>query len=166
MPSKCRVSVSRTPVEVLQSNPAGLQSQIPLVFLVSLPDLQSGKLDMGLRTFTTVRELLGIIVLQFVDHSSFRYGIWFYHDCISPTFLLKFLLCLWIWAIFFHVFQYPPVNGCSMVSCDLGPLAEDDCISFYSAILNQSALSHFLKIYFYAFLSIPFVISASYMTDQ
>ena len=166
MPSKSRVSVSRTPVEILRSNPAGLQSQITLVFLVSLPDLQSGELDMELRTSTTVRELLCIIVLQFVGHSSFRYGIWFYHDCISPTFLLKFLLCLWIWAIFFHVFQYPPVNGCSTVSCDLGPLAEDDFISFYSAILNQSALSHFLKIYFYAFLSFPFVTSAAYMIDQ
>ena len=40
-------------VEVLQSNSAGLQSQIPREFLVSLLDLQAQKPDVGLRTFTT-----------------------------------------------------------------------------------------------------------------
>ena len=34
------------------------QSQIPWGFLVPLPDLQTGKPDMGLKTFTTVGELL------------------------------------------------------------------------------------------------------------
>ena len=58
VPSKNGISVSPSPVEVLQSNPTGLQIQIPLGFLVPLPDPQAGKPDVGLRTFTTVRELL------------------------------------------------------------------------------------------------------------
>ena len=44
-PSKCGVSVSPSPVELLQSNPTGLQSQIPWEFLVPLLDPQAGKPD-------------------------------------------------------------------------------------------------------------------------
>ena len=45
-------------LEVLQSNPCGLQNQIPWGFLVPLSDPQSGKTDVWLRTFTTMGELL------------------------------------------------------------------------------------------------------------
>ena len=45
-------------MEVLQSNPAGLQSQISLGFSVPLPDTQVGKSVVGPRTFITVWELL------------------------------------------------------------------------------------------------------------
>ena len=58
VPSKSGVSVSPSSMEVLQSNPTGLQSQIPWGFLVALLDLQAGNPDVGLRTFTTVGELL------------------------------------------------------------------------------------------------------------
>ena len=47
-----------SPVEVLQRNPTGLQSQIPWGFSVPLPDPQVGKSVVGPRTFATVQELL------------------------------------------------------------------------------------------------------------
>ena len=58
VPSKSGVSVSPSPVEVLWSNPASLQSMILWEFFLLLPDPQVGKADMGLRTFTPVGELL------------------------------------------------------------------------------------------------------------
>ena len=57
VPSKSGVSGSPSPVEVLQLNPAGPQSQTLWGLLFPLPDPQAGKLDTGLRTFTPVGEL-------------------------------------------------------------------------------------------------------------
>ena len=57
VPSKSGVSVSPSPVEILQSNPTSLQSLILWEFL-PLPDPQVGKPDVGLRTFTPVGGLL------------------------------------------------------------------------------------------------------------
>ena len=75
VPSKSGVSVSLCPVEVLQSNPASLQSLILWEFLLPLPDPQVGKPDVGLRTFTPVGGILCISVLQFVSHPPSGYGI-------------------------------------------------------------------------------------------
>ena len=50
--SKSEVSVSPSPVEVLQSNPTGHQTQIPWGFLVLLHNLQAGNLNVELRIFT------------------------------------------------------------------------------------------------------------------
>ena len=47
-----------SPVEVLESNPSGLQSQVPWGFSVFLPDAQVGKSAVGPRTFATVQALL------------------------------------------------------------------------------------------------------------
>ena len=58
MPPKSGVSVSPSPVEVLQSNPASLQSLILWEFLLLLPEPQVGKPDVELRTFTPVGGLL------------------------------------------------------------------------------------------------------------
>ena len=58
VPSKSGVSVSPSPVEVLQSNPASLQSLFLWEFLLPLLDPQVGKADLGLRTFTPVGGLL------------------------------------------------------------------------------------------------------------
>ena len=57
VPSNSGVSVSPSPVEVLQSNPTGLQSQILWGLLFPLLGPQAGKPDIGLRTFTSVGEL-------------------------------------------------------------------------------------------------------------
>ena len=58
VPSKNGDSVSPSPVEVLQSNPTGLQSQISWGLLIPLLDPQAWKPDRELRTITTVGELL------------------------------------------------------------------------------------------------------------
>ena len=47
---------------------------------------------------------------------------------------------------FFDGFQRPPVDGCSTDSCDFGALTGgDECISFYSTILNQKPSHHNFK---------------------
>ena len=58
VPSKSGVSVSPSPVEVLQSIPTRLQSLILYEFLLPLLDPQVGKPDVGLRAFTPVGGLL------------------------------------------------------------------------------------------------------------
>ena len=73
MPSKTGVTVSPSPVEVLQSNPIGCQSQRPWGFLVPFLDPQAEKPEKGLITFTIVGELLWYYVLQFVGPSSGKY---------------------------------------------------------------------------------------------
>ena len=58
VPSKSGVSVSPSPVEILQSSPAGLQSQNRWGLLLLLLGQQPGKPGVGLRTFTPLGELL------------------------------------------------------------------------------------------------------------
>ena len=55
-----------------------------------------------------------------------------------PIILLGLLLCPWTWGIFFGGIQHSPVDGCSAASCDFGVFTEDECTSFYSAILTHS----------------------------
>ena len=66
VPSKHGLSVSPSPVEVLQSIPAGLQSSVLWGFLLPLLDPQVGKPDVGLRTFTTVGRLLFLKNILFI----------------------------------------------------------------------------------------------------
>ena len=55
-------------------------------------------------------DFCAIIFLQFVSRPLSGYGIWFFRDCTPPTISLQFLLCLWMWGIFFGEFQCLPVN--------------------------------------------------------
>ena len=58
------------------------------------------------------------------------------HDFAPPTILLGLLLCTWTQGSFSGGIQHCPVDGCSAVSCSFGGLTgEDDCTSFYSAVL-------------------------------
>ena len=57
VPLESGVSVSLSLVEVLSSNPAGLQGQVSWGFPVLFLDPQAGKPDVGLRIFTAVGEL-------------------------------------------------------------------------------------------------------------
>ena len=52
--------------------------------------------------------------------------------------LLHLLLFLWRGISFFGGFQHPPVDRCSATSCKFGVLAEDEHMSFYSAILDDN----------------------------
>ena len=54
VPLESGVSVSLSLVEVLSSNPAGLQGQVSWGFPVPFLDPQPGKPDVGLRIFTAV----------------------------------------------------------------------------------------------------------------
>ena len=93
-------------------------------------------------------DFCGIIVLQFVSHPSSGNRIWFYCDCTHPTVLLRLLLCLWMWHIFFGEFQCLPVDFAA-VSCDSGALArESERTPFYSAIFSQSFISGLFRISF------------------
>ena len=58
VPSKSGVSVSPRPVELLQSSPAGLQSQMLWALLLPLPGPEAGETNVGLRILTPVGDLL------------------------------------------------------------------------------------------------------------
>ena len=132
-------------------------NQIPLVFKVWFSGNSSsrcwtprlGNLTWGSEPLLHWVDFCGISVLQFVSHPPTSYAIWFYCDCASPTISLWLLLCLWMWGIFFGEFQCLLVDDSSAVSCDSGALARgSECTSFYSAILNQSPLSWWVKFSF------------------
>ena len=90
-------------------------------------------------------DFCGISVLQFVSHPPSSYRIWFYCDYAPPTVSLGPLLCLWMWGIFFGVFQCLPLDDCSAVSCDSGVLTRgSESTSFYSIILVQALQTIFL----------------------
>ena len=94
VPSKSGVSVSPSPVEILQLNPTSLQSLILWEFLLPLPDPQVGKPAMGLRTFTPVGGLL-----------------WYNCSpiCESPTQWLGDLILLWLHP-FYHLIEASPLS--------------------------------------------------------
>ena len=68
-----------------------------------------------------------------------RYGVWF------QMWFLPLLPSCWGFSFalghgvsFFGEIQHFPINGCSAASCNFGILpGEDECRSFYSAILAQ-----------------------------
>ena len=101
-----------------------------------------GSLTWGSKPSLQWVDFCDITVLQFVSSPSCSYGLWFYCDCTPPAISLWLLLCLWMWGMFFGEFQCLPVDDCSAVSCDSGALARgSECMSFYSAIFNQSPSS-------------------------
>ena len=127
-------------------------NQIPLASKVRfLGDSQSFSRIPMLRSLTWGSEFsqqweifFGIIVLQFVGHPYGGYGIWLYRDCTPPTILVHILLCLWMWSVFFGGFQYPPVDSCSVVSCNSDTVAGgDEHTFFYSTIQNWKPVACF-----------------------
>ena len=86
-------------------------SQFPLAFKPRFPgDSQSlcqipslGSLMWDPKHSQQLGNIFGINVLLLVSHPSSGYEIWFYHDSALPlpTISLWFLLCLWMWDIFF-----------------------------------------------------------------
>ena len=137
VPSKSGVSVSPSPVKVLQSNPTSLQSLILQEFLLPLPDPQVGKLVVGLRTFTPVGGLLWYKCSAVYESPTHQ--LWdLILLCAPPTVLLWLLLCIWTWGIFFDEFQCLPVDDCPAVSCDSGVLTRgSESTSFCSTISVQ-----------------------------
>ena len=91
---------------------------------------------MGPRTFTTAQEFLWYYYSLVCGLATGRNGV----IVIAPLLLsyCDFSFVLGCGLSFFGGFQHLPVNGYSKSSCDSGGLAEDECTSFYSALLNQS----------------------------
>ena len=79
-----------------------------LGILSTFADPQAGESDVGLRTFTTVWELLWYYCSP-VCGSPDKYRIWFYRDYDPFTILLEFLHCPWMWVIFSW---WVPVSFC------------------------------------------------------
>ena len=113
VPSKSGVSVSPSPVEVLQSNPTNLQSLILWEFLLPLPDPQVVKPNVGLRTFTPVGGLL-----------------WYNCSpvCESPTQQLWDLILLWLCPSYCLIVASP-------LSLDVGWVPVSSCQWLFSSYL-------------------------------
>ena len=97
-----------------------------------------GSLMWGLEPSQWCDNFFGITVFHlWVAHLM---GIGFDFILVAPLLLPPyFSFVLGCVVSFFGGFQHPPVNGCSTASCDCGAFAgENECMSFYSTILNQS----------------------------
>lgn len=92
-------SVSSYPVALLQSNPAGLQSQIPWEFLVPTLMWDSEPLRHW-------ENFSGVIVLLSVGHPPREHGFDFIGTVPPPTISMRFLLCIWL-RHSFGEFQHP-----------------------------------------------------------
>ena len=138
VPSKSGVSVSPSPVKVLESILLGFKVWLSRNSSSCCQTLRLGSLMWGSEPSLQWVDFCGVSVLQFVSHPPNSYGIWFYCDCAPPTISLWLLLHLWMWGIFFGEFQCLPVDDCSAVSCDSGALTRgSERTSFYSTILNR-----------------------------
>ena len=137
MPSKTGIFVFPSPVEVLWSNPAGLQHQIPWGFPVPLSGPQARNPGGVLNIQNSGRTSLVLFYSLWATHLM---GMRFDFIVIVPLHHLASAssLSLDVGYIFSGSFQCPPVNGGSTACCDFGALTEkDEHTSFYSAILNQ-----------------------------
>ena len=89
---KSGASVSPSPVEVLQSNSTGIQSQITWR-LLPLLDPQAGKPDVRLKTFTLVRSLLWYSYFPVCEPPT--YQVWDLILCwLCPSYSLIVALCV------------------------------------------------------------------------
>ena len=75
VPSRSGVSVSLSPVEVLEANPTSLQSLILWELFLPLPDPRLGSLMWGSEPSLQWVDFCGVIVLQLVSHPPSGYGI-------------------------------------------------------------------------------------------
>ena len=74
-PFKSEVSISPSPVELLQSSPGGLQSQMLWGLLFLVPDTwDGGGLTWGSELSLMWENLCSVIILQFVGHPP--WGVW------------------------------------------------------------------------------------------
>ena len=95
MSSKTGISVSPSPVEVLKSNPAGLQGPVPWGSLFAgSPGWETWHGVQNLHNSERTSMIL-LFPSLWVTHPA-DMGIWFYLDCVPPTVSLGLLLCLWI----------------------------------------------------------------------
>ena len=136
-PPKTGVSVCPSPVEVLQSNPAGLQGQIARdsQSLCQIPGWEAWRGVQNLHN----RGRTSLVLLFSSLWVTNLVGMGFDFTVIVPR--LPSCCSFFVWRS-----QHPSVNGYSIASCDFGALAGgNECTSFYSAILNRKPTVPFLK---------------------
>ena len=145
VPSKTGVSVSSCPLEVLLSNPAGPQSQIPSPF-VRFPGWEAWHGVQNLHNSVRTSLVLLFSCLQVTNSASMGFNF----IVIVPLLTSQsgFFFVFGCGISFFGGFQYWLVNGCTATNCNFGALTEgDECPSFYSAILNQKLPNFILFFY-------------------
>ena len=70
--------------------------------------------------------------------------VWYYMWFCPPSYhLVGLLLCPSMWGIFF---QHSPVNDCLSVNCNFVVLAEDECMSFYYAIVFVPHVTPYISV--------------------
>ena len=127
-------SVSSYPVALLQSNPAGLQSQIPWEFLDPLCWIPSWQAWCGTQNlYDTGKSSLVLLFSCLWVTNPGSTGFDFIGTVPPPTISLRFLLCIWL-RHSFGEFQHPPAGGRSTANCSFWSVTEDVHMSFYSAI--------------------------------
>ena len=140
--------VSPSPVEVLWSNPTSLGGQILWGFPGALLGPQAGKPDVGIWTFTRVGELLWYYCSPVCG--SLTWQVWdFILSWLCPSYHLSAASSLFldVGYLFFGRFQCPPVDGCSIDSCDFAVFTGgNEHTFFYSTILKQEPTTFFLTI--------------------
>ena len=99
------VSISPSPVELLHTSPAGLQSQVLLGLLLPVPDPEEWEPDMGLRTLTPAGESLWYSYFPVCWLPTWWLWGCLYHVIAPPTILMWPPLCLLEQHIFFDSFQ-------------------------------------------------------------
>ena len=111
---------------IIKSDPQG---QIPWGFPVPLLGSWAGKSDMGLRTFTTVGELLWWYFPQVCGSPTIEMGFDFIMIAHHLLSCCGFFFVFGCGVSYFCGFQCPPVDGCSTASCNFGVLTGgDECI--------------------------------------
>ena len=116
----------------------------------------AGKCDLGLRTFTTVGELLWYYCFPVCGCLSGSYGIWFITIASLLLSRCGFSFVFGRGVSFFGGFQHPPVGGCSTATSSFGVLTRDECTSysaslyldfkFYHPYKRRHILQHYSKL--------------------
>ena len=98
--------VSPIPVKSLPSNPLYLKARWPGVFFSCSENPRQGSSTWDSGFSLLWENFCGIIISQFEDHSSSRYGIRFYCDCVPLPIFLCFLFVFGLRVYFFSGFLW------------------------------------------------------------
>ena len=118
-------------------------NRIPLAFKIRFPgdsqfpllDPQSGKPDVGFRTFITVENFFDLLFSSlWVAH---KLAVTEFDFIMIATLLPSHCGFFFVFGCWISGWWILPVDSCSTASWDFGALAEDECMPFYSVILNR-----------------------------
>ena len=133
-PALSGVSVSPSPVELLQSSPSGLQSQMLWGLLLPMPDPSAGEPNVRLRALSPVGDLLQYNYSPVCGSPS--QVVW---DLIILRLLWFLLMSLDVEYLFVVGLSF--IDGCSAVSCDFGVLVRGGEPILISFRINYAMLN-------------------------